>query len=248
MNVKNSYYYFQSALTNEECNSIISLGESKLSNLKELGESTVAVTAGDTHKGGQFAGEISFEDKTAEQLKTDINNTYIRDSEIAWLNEQWLYDRIVPFINEANEHAGWKYDIDYFENFQFTKYGINQFYGWHQDSQTDHFAKYKRYIPGITPLQNGKIPSSYVRDGNYVNKIRKLSVTINIAEPDNYEGGVLNFDYGPHSVGERYHMCEEIKPRGSIIVFPSYVHHQVTPVTKGTRYSLVLWALGKPFR
>ena len=34
--------------------------------------------------------------------------------------------------------------------------------------------------------------------------------------------------------------------QGSIIVFPSYMYHQVTPVTKGNRYSLVLWALGEP--
>ena len=34
----------------------------------------------------------------------------------------------------------------------------------------------------------------------------------------------------------------------SVIVFPSHVYHQVTPVTKGTRYSLVGWNLGYPFR
>lgn len=250
MHVKHSYYHFQSALSDKECDSIIKLGEAKLSNDKKMGKSSTAVTLGDTHKGGQFAGEISVDDKTLEQIKnkTDINNTYVRDSEIAWVTEQWLYDRIAPYINEANDKAGWKYEIRHFESFQFTKYGLNQFYGWHNDAQTDHFAKYKRYVPGITPLDNGKIPSGYVRDTNYVNNIRKLSVTINISKQDDYDGGVLNFDYGPHSLGERYHMCEEIKPRGSIIVFPSYVYHQVTPVTRGTRYSLVLWALGRPFK
>ena len=58
----------------------------------------------------------------------------------------------------------------------------------------------------------------------------------------------LNFDFGPHNAGTRYHECVEIRPQGSIIVFPSYTHHQVTPVTRGIRYSLVLWSLGKPFR
>jgi len=42
--------------------------------------------------------------------------------------------------------------------------------------------------------------------------------------------------------------CQEIKPKGSIIVFPSHIYHQVKPVTEGTRYSLVIWCLGKPFR
>ena len=43
-------------------------------------------------------------------------------------------------------------------------------------------------------------------------------------------------------------LVTEIRPRGSIIVFPSFVWHRVTPVTKGTRYSLVVWSLGYPFK
>ena len=73
-------------------------------------------------------------------------------------------------------------------------------------------------------------------------------MTINLNEPGEYEGGNLKFDFGPHSEGERFHECTEIRPQGSIIVFPSFVQHQVTPVTKGTRYSLVLWSLGQPFK
>lgn len=36
--------------------------------------------------------------------------------------------------------------------------------------------------------------------------------------------------------------------RGSVIIFPSYVWHRVKPVTRGKRYSLVVWNLGHPFR
>ena len=42
--------------------------------------------------------------------------------------------------------------------------------------------------------------------------------------------------------------CIEIRPKGSIVVFPSFVYLRVIPVTKGTRYSLVCWAVGDPFR
>ena len=87
----------------------------------------------------------------------------------------------------------------------------------------------------------------YVDDINFVGKVRKLSVTINLNKPGDYEGGNLKFDFGPHTEGERYHECTEIRPQGSIIVFPSFIAHQVTPITKGTRYSLVLWSLGQPF-
>ena len=42
--------------------------------------------------------------------------------------------------------------------------------------------------------------------------------------------------------------AKEILPKGSIIVFPSDVWHRVKPVTKGVRYSLVVWHLGHPFK
>ena len=37
-------------------------------------------------------------------------------------------------------------------------------------------------------------------------------------------------------------------PKGSVIVFPSFVEHRVKPVTRGKRYSLVIWSLGRSFR
>jgi predicted 2-oxoglutarate/Fe(II)-dependent dioxygenase YbiX len=90
-------------------------------------------------------------------------------------------------------------------------------------------------------------------DGHYTDnkdmagKIRKLSVTLNLVDSSKYKGGNLRFDFGPHADKKRFHTCTEIRPRGSIIVFPSFEYHQVTPVTQGTRYSLVAWCLGKPF-
>jgi len=67
------------------------------------------------------------------------------------------------------------------------------------------------------------------------------------------EGGELEFDfrnYDPHMRDETKHLkkAKEILPKGSIIVFPSHVWHRVKPVTSGTRYSLVVWHIGRPFR
>ena len=56
------------------------------------------------------------------------------------------------------------------------------------------------------------------------------------------------FDFGQHTEGEQFYECKEIRPQGSIIIFPSFTYHCVTPITKGTRYSLVLWTLGDAFR
>ena len=49
--------------------------------------------------------------------------------------------------------------------------------------------------------------------------------------------------------GENYDFeVEEILPRGSIIVFPSFLYHRVKPVKQGTRYSLVAWSNGFPYK
>ena len=247
MVVDNSYYYFQKALSPDDCKKIIDLGLSKIPENAE--------TAGYTSKGDQPNAEPQ-KDKTLEELKKETGvdkeiekKTYIRDSEVSWLDDKWLYDLIMPLVFKANKDAGWKYDLEYNESFQFTVYRPGGFYGWHSDGGGDHNAKFKRYIPGIDKLDDkGKIPTSYTNNNKMVGLVRKLSCTINLNNPGEYMGGNLKFDFGPHSQNERYHECEEIRPQGSIVVFPSFVHHQVTPVTRGTRYSLVLWALGRPFK
>ena len=38
------------------------------------------------------------------------------------------------------------------------------------------------------------------------------------------------------------------KARGTFIVFPSFMLHRVTPVTRGTRWSLVAWIAGARWR
>jgi PKHD-type hydroxylase len=70
---------------------------------------------------------------------------------------------------------------------------------------------------------------------------RKLSVSIQLSSDEDYEGGKLQLHYDKTPV---------VAPteQGKAIVFPSYMLHEVTPVTKGTRYSLVCWVTGSPFR
>jgi len=248
MVVENSYYYFQSVLSPEICQKIIHLGLSKIPEN--------ATTAGYTSKGDNPDARPQ-EDKTVEDLTRETGlsvkeidkKAYIRDSKVSWLDDTWLYDTILPWINKANKDAGCKYDLEYNESFQFTVYEPGGFYGWHSDGGGDHNAKYKRYIPGVDLLdEKGKMPRGYTDNDKMVGLVRKISCTINLNNPGEYMGGNLKFDFGPHSHTERYHECEEIRPQGSIVVFPSFVHHQVTPITKGTRYSLVLWALGRPFK
>jgi PKHD-type hydroxylase len=180
----------------------------------------LALTGGQTDKVNKGK---PLDDKDIVDLKKK------RDSNIVWLNDRWIYKEIQPFIHQANRLAGWNFEWSFSESCQFTKYKLNQHYDWHCDSWE-------------APYANTDNPDTF-------GKIRKLSVTCSLSAPEDYEGGELEFDFrnmDPDKQSVR--KCAEIKPRGSIVVFPSHVWHRVKPVTKGTRYSLVIWNLGYPFK
>jgi PKHD-type hydroxylase len=178
-----------------------------------------ALTGGQTKKREQ--GQ-KLDEKDIKDLKQK------RDSNIVWMNDRWVYKEIQPYVHQANKSAGWNFDWDFSESCQFTKYKLNQFYDWHCDSWE-------------TPYNNPDNQNSH-------GKIRKLSVTCCLSDPKDYKGGELQFQFRNMDDPTITRTCTEILPRGSIVVFPSFVWHRVKPVTKGTRYSLVIWNLGYPFR
>ena len=151
-----------------------------------------------------------------------------RDSNICWFNDRWIYKEIHPYIQQANHRAGWNFEWDWTESCQFTIYKKGQYYDWHCDSWD----------------------KPYKEEGPTKGKIRKLSSTIQLTDPKEYEGGELEFDFRQYDPDKKRktQIANEIKPKGSIIVFPSFVWHRVKPVTKGSRYSLVTWNLGYPFK
>ena len=155
-----------------------------------------------------------------------------RNSDLVWLNDTWIYKEIHPYLIKDNKNAGWNFQWDRSEACQFTKYKLNQYYDWHCDSWD------KPYDKPDTP-EHGKI--------------RKLSMTCQLTDGSEYRGGELEFDfrnYDPHMRDESKHLVKvkEILSKGSIVVFPSHVWHRVKPVTSGTRYSLVVWSIGDPFK
>jgi PKHD-type hydroxylase len=170
---------------------------------------------------------------TSEEIK---ELSALRKSDVVWMDETWIYREIQPYIREANKAAGWNFDWDFTEECQFTIYKKNQFYDWHNDSTS--------------------VPYDSPEDLNHHGKIRKLSVTISLSDESDYEGGEFEFDFRNQDkhdnehlkLEDRFRSVPQIKPKGSIVVFPSFVWHRVKPITSGTRYSLVLWNIGKPFR
>lgn len=78
-------------------------------------------------------------------------------------------------------------------------------------------------------------------DTGHWSHIRKMSITVELSDPSSFEGGQLELNATGHPT-----KIENI--RGRATAFPSYTLHRVLPVTSGTRYSLVVWMTGPPFK
>jgi PKHD-type hydroxylase len=161
--------------------------------------------------------------------QNDLSQLYkTRNSSIVWMEDSWIYREIMPFIHEANKEAGWNFLIKDKEACQFTKYKETQHYSWHQDTFPNPY----------------KLPRDRL-DGY----VRKISVTVSLSDGETYEGGDLEFDLrnNPDS-SPNIIQSKQARIKGAITIFPSFIWHRVTPVTKGTRYSLVIWTVGEPFK
>ena len=167
--------------------------------------------------------------KKSKEKGTIINdkkfNFKLRNCWVSWINDEWIYDILNPFIHTANKKAGWNFEWDWNESCQFTHYDKDQFYGWHCDQI----------------VNSSNHPSK-----NLNGKIRKLSLTLQLTDKSKYEGGEFQFKW---LSGKKVKIDtpKSAKELGPIIIFPPFIFHQITPITHGTRESLVNWSLGKPF-
>lgn len=165
--------------------------------------------------------------KIGPQGSQNSKNKKIRNSKISWLTDKWIYNLFNQAVNYANEKSGWNFDTDWNESIQFTTYKKQGFYSWHYD---------------IFP----KLIED--KDKNFNNKQRKLSMTCLLNDPKEYEGGDFMLQWIDDHGKLIQHKVKELDTVGSIIVFPSFLSHKVEPVTKGTRYSAVMWRLGPKFK
>ena len=143
----------------------------------------------------------------------------IRSSKIVFIKDMWLKQELDSIVQYANK--SWGFNLSQQEDVQFTEYEPRGHYNWHNDS-----------IKNPMDLKNMQ---------------RKLSMIVQLSKPENYVGGDLRFNLrGLDGVNSDNVMSPppEFKQQGSIVVFPSFLWHKVEPITKGVRYSLVMWALG----
>ena len=281
--------YYISAIKPEVCQKIISHGLSKMVVDESKGISKTASTFDGKEKGGvdrqgNKVLDIAAGGATRETLAKkgiDGDKLYVRDSDVSWLNDKWLYDIFHPYVHHANAQAGWNWQWDFSESFQFTVYHGRKenggFYGWHADGSSDHLSKYKAAImikkkpvqfkppkrdekgfvvmrpdgkpePDMRaadiPLKRDKktLAPGYTDNIHMWDKVRKLSMTIQLSDPSNYEGGELQLvNYANNLV-----MME--KYLGRVLVFDAKIPHKVWPVTWGERYALVGWVSGPQLR
>jgi PKHD-type hydroxylase len=140
----------------------------------------------------------------------------VRDSKISWLYPidkiDWVFRRVTDITLNLNERF-----------FKFDLFGINEGFQF-----TNYEAPSGKYGKHVDRAMN--IP------------VRKLSISIQLTNPEEYEGGELKlYD------GEEDGIIMN-KEQGTLVIFPSYVLHEVMPVTKGIRNSLVTWVTGKQFK
>ena len=149
----------------------------------------------------------------ASTFSSKIPSKDIRKSKVCWLSEEWIKMLLWEYVLKTNKKS-FQIDIENDSEIQFIEYRHNEngHYDWHHDVNW-----------------NGQQGAD-----------RKLSITIQLSDSNDYVGGDFEFDEIKTNV--------DFKSQGTIIVFPSYLRHRVLPVTSGVRKSLVAWFYGPKWR
>ncbi len=142
-------------------------------------------------------------------------NEDLRKSSVVFLEPDpkthWIYERIAALGTQTNAQ---RYGLElngFLQSLQLTRYQKDDFFEWHMDFHAGEISH------------------------------RKLSVTVQLSDEDEYEGGDLQFQIN--------HKAQSVsRKKGTVVIFPSFMLHRVTPITSGTRYSIVGWISGPPFR
>jgi hypothetical protein len=95
-----------------------------------------------------------------------------------------------------------------------------------------------QWIFQIAKYGEGNFHDWHVDDHQDRTFFRKFVTIVQLSDPSSYEGGNLELN----------NQSNVDKQQGSCVSFLTTRRHRVTPITSGTRYSLVVWLLGPPWR
>ena len=145
--------------------------------------------------------------------RAELRPDAYRVSHIAWIEPRPETHWLFHRLAVLFSEANRDYGFEltgFVDPLQYTVYGAEQHFEWHMDIGTD------------------------------MSSARKLSMTLQLSEPQDYSGGALEFMCAT--------MPDEARQLGSATFFPSYLAHRVSPVQSGVRRSLVAWGCGPAFR
>lgn len=135
--------------------------------------------------------------------------------------DHWCGALITHYAHEANKL--WRFDLSGLGTLSLIRYDVHGHFEWHIDVLAYDKSDYPDLGDGLE---------------------RKLSLTVNLSDPDSYQGGDLEFLNGMGQLLTQ----PQLRERGSVVVFPSTIGHRVTPITAGVRFALVGWMVGPPLR
>ena len=173
------------------------------------------------------------------RLHGDTLDKKRRNSKNTWVpTNHWISGFLWHYIQKANRD-NFLYDLSHIdgETLQYTRYEKGEYYNWHKDSGISI-----NYEPRMNNISEGNTIDNTEVHLDYLNQkteyVRKLSFTLQLSSPDDYEGGNVQLidDSGLTYIAPRQ--------RGCIILFDSRTPHRVLKVTKGTRRSIVGWVVG----
>lgn len=176
--------------------------------------------------GSQFPVQAGKVGHGGAQVERDM-----RKSSIRWLprndiNLQFLFDRLILRCLKAND-ACFRLELSDYPYLRFTNAQLTEYRAPDPDQYSEAGGKYDWHEDNcwITPT-----PRAFDR---------KISCVLQLSKPEDYEGGKLELEHESPAGDAFIH-------QGDLIFFPSHLRHRVTPVTRGTRHSLVLWFEGRP--
>ena len=156
------------------------------------------------------------EKKAAEVTNEEKIDLSLRKSTVAFIEPgdegfEWFTHRMAQIAIQTN-YQRYNFDLmGIYEPIQIAEYTTGDFFDWHLDFSNESASN------------------------------RKLSISIQLSAPEEYEGGDLQFMVNNKHVNAP-------RTRGTVIIFPSFIQHRVTPITKGSRKSVVGWITGAPFK
>ena len=167
------------------------------------------------------SSELEFkQSKVFKPNKIQEEDLSQRKSNVAFIEDENLDRILFSLVQEANYNARWNLNLHSVYPVQYGVYENNDFFGWHCDQNIEF-------------------------DPNVDTSVKKISLTLFLNDPSEYEGGEFDIEYKGPASDPRYDTFKS--PLGYVVFFQSHLWHRVRPVTSGIRKSIVAWFGGPPY-